>query len=257
MISVDSARLTGSTGRSASARSVADMTITLGGPAVRERDPVPSASAELPWLIGTADAGLMGVDPLTAVLPVLGDILDECRMVVTDAQGRVIEGGRRTAPPHELRGADPRPGDGGGRRRGRRGGPVARGAPDHGGAAPGRGPARRGAPAGAGGRPRGAPPRPGSATPRAPCCPRTGACSRPTRRTGCRPGSGCRPQATGWCCPTAPRPSSHRWTTGGSCVPRRSALKNSALLRDARRSLRAEFFSTLLVSCASISQVKS
>ena len=32
----------------------------------------------------------MGVDPLTAVLPVLGDILDECRMVVTDAQGRVI-----------------------------------------------------------------------------------------------------------------------------------------------------------------------
>ena len=32
----------------------------------------------------------MGVDPLTAVLPVLGDILVECRMVVTDAQGRVI-----------------------------------------------------------------------------------------------------------------------------------------------------------------------
>jgi hypothetical protein len=32
----------------------------------------------------------MGVDPLTAVLPVLGDILDECRMVVTDAQGRVV-----------------------------------------------------------------------------------------------------------------------------------------------------------------------
>ena len=32
----------------------------------------------------------MGVDPLTAVLPVLGDILDECRMVVTDAHGRVI-----------------------------------------------------------------------------------------------------------------------------------------------------------------------
>ena len=32
----------------------------------------------------------MGVDPLTAVLPALGDILDECRMVVTDAQGRVI-----------------------------------------------------------------------------------------------------------------------------------------------------------------------
>jgi hypothetical protein len=28
----------------------------------------------------------MGVDPLTALLPVLG----ECRMVVTDARGRVI-----------------------------------------------------------------------------------------------------------------------------------------------------------------------
>jgi len=32
----------------------------------------------------------MGVDPLTALLPVPGDILDECRMVVTDARGRVI-----------------------------------------------------------------------------------------------------------------------------------------------------------------------
>jgi len=32
----------------------------------------------------------MGVDPLTAVLPVLGDLLDECRMVVADAQGRVV-----------------------------------------------------------------------------------------------------------------------------------------------------------------------
>jgi hypothetical protein len=32
----------------------------------------------------------MGVDPLTAVLPLLRDTLDECRMVVTDAQGRVV-----------------------------------------------------------------------------------------------------------------------------------------------------------------------
>ena len=32
----------------------------------------------------------MGVDPLTALLPVLGEILDECRMVVTDVHGRVI-----------------------------------------------------------------------------------------------------------------------------------------------------------------------
>ena len=32
----------------------------------------------------------MGVDPLTALLPVLGEILDECRVVVTDARGRVI-----------------------------------------------------------------------------------------------------------------------------------------------------------------------
>jgi hypothetical protein len=32
----------------------------------------------------------MGVDPLTAVLPLLDDILVECRMVVTDAQGRVV-----------------------------------------------------------------------------------------------------------------------------------------------------------------------
>jgi hypothetical protein len=32
----------------------------------------------------------MGVDPLRAVLPLLEDILVECRMVVTDAQGRVV-----------------------------------------------------------------------------------------------------------------------------------------------------------------------
>ena len=32
----------------------------------------------------------MGVDPLTALLPILGEILDECRVVVTDARGRVI-----------------------------------------------------------------------------------------------------------------------------------------------------------------------
>src|SRR4051812_11917518 len=32
----------------------------------------------------------MGLDPLTALLPVLGEILDECRMVVTDARGRVV-----------------------------------------------------------------------------------------------------------------------------------------------------------------------
>ena len=41
-------------------------------------------------MIVAADAGPMGVDPLTALLPVPGDILDECRMVVTDARGRVI-----------------------------------------------------------------------------------------------------------------------------------------------------------------------
>jgi hypothetical protein len=32
----------------------------------------------------------VGVDPLTAVLPLLDDILVECRMVVTDAHGRVV-----------------------------------------------------------------------------------------------------------------------------------------------------------------------
>ena len=57
---------------------------------MRESDPVPSASAELPCLIAPANAGPMGVDPLRAVLPLLGDILVECRMVVADAQGHVV-----------------------------------------------------------------------------------------------------------------------------------------------------------------------
>ena len=41
----------------------------------------------------------MGVDPLTAVLPLLDDMLAECRMVVTDAQGRVVGA---DAAPHRF-----------------------------------------------------------------------------------------------------------------------------------------------------------
>ena len=53
----------------------------------------------MPCLIAAADAEPMGVDPLTAVLPPLGDILVECRMVVTDAQGRVVGA---DAAPHRF-----------------------------------------------------------------------------------------------------------------------------------------------------------
>lgn len=41
----------------------------------------------------------MGLDPLTAVVPLLDDILVECRMVVTDARGRVVGA---DAAPHRL-----------------------------------------------------------------------------------------------------------------------------------------------------------
>jgi hypothetical protein len=72
---------------------------------MREGNPVPSASAELPCSIVAADAGPMGVDPLRAVLPLLGDILVECRMVVADAQGHVV--GEDSAQHHFTSAAAP------------------------------------------------------------------------------------------------------------------------------------------------------